>query len=290
MPHVRPALAALVALVLAVPAAAQQRDTARSARTPTAAARAPLGAAPGSSSFATTGGGPGTGHYDVVLQVPELSVDSIDLQVDDVRAHLSLDAQVASLVMLTAGADVRIDHVGLTIAGVLAEAYLYIDLDNVAKIVDRAVRTLEQNPEIVKGLLATIDTAVGVVGNVGNTALQPGGVVDQTVGVVGNTIENVTAPGGMLSQTVNTLGQTVKTVVTTTGSIVEQTLDAAGGVASSRTLGNVLRLAPVREATNAAGRTVRQVRDQAGNLIEYTLDTAGKVANVRVLERAAGGR
>jgi hypothetical protein len=263
--------------------AAQQTDT--------TARRQPLGARLGdartpSRAAGMSGGAPGTPHYDVVLEVPELSVDSIGLEVDDLRAHLALDAQVASLVMLTAGVDVGIERVNLRIEGVLAEVYLYVDLDNVAHIVDRALTTLENNPEILQQLLATIDTAVGVVGQVGGAALQPGGVVDQTVGVVGRTLENVTAPGGVLSQTVNAAGQTLQTTLTTTGSIVEHTLDASGRVLNARTLGSITRLPLVRETTNAAGATVRQVRDTAGNVIEYVLGAGGAVSGVRVVERA----
>jgi hypothetical protein len=232
-------------------------------------------------------GAPGTPHYDVVLEVPELSVDSIGLRVDDLRAHLALDAQVASLVMLNAGVDVGIEQVNLRIEGVVAEVYLYVDLDNVAHIVDRALTTLEANPEILEQLLATVDTAVGVAGRVGGAALQPGGAVDRAVGVVGRTLENVTAPNGVLAQTVNSTGQTVQTILTTTGSLVEQTLNSAGGVVNERTLGSVTSLPLVRETAGTAGQTVRQVRDTLGNLIEYTVGAGGAISNVRVLERAS---
>lgn len=270
----------LATLLAAAPALAQQTDTTR---------RQPIGAGVDGrarTSSVTGLGSPGTPHYDVVLEVPELSVDSIGLRVDDLRAHLALDAQVASLVVLNAGVDVSIEQVNLRIEGVLAEAYLYVDLDNVALIVDRALATLENNPEILEQLLATVDTAVGVVGQVGGTALRPGGVVDRAVGTVGRTLENVTAPGGVLTQTLNSTGQTVQTILTTTGSLVEQTLNTAGGVVNERTLGTITSLPLVRETTNNAGQTVRRVRDTLGNVIEYTVGSGGALSNVRVVERA----
>ncbi|MGH7464987.1 MAG: hypothetical protein ACREK1_07415, partial [Longimicrobiales bacterium] len=73
----------------------------------------------------------GTPHYDVVLEVPELSVEEIELTVAGLRAQLALDALAANLVSVSAGAVVGIDRVELGIYGVLAEAYLYVDLDNV---------------------------------------------------------------------------------------------------------------------------------------------------------------
>jgi hypothetical protein len=278
----KPVLVLASLLMAAAPALAQQTDT--------TTRRQPIGASArdvrsGANPFAG-GSAQGTPHYDVVLEVPELSVDSIGLEVDNLSAHLALDAQVASLVMLNAGVDVAIERVNLRIEGVLAEAYLYVDLDNVARIVDRALTTLQNNPEIVEQLLATVDTAVGVVGQVGNTALRPGGVVDRTVGTVGRTLENVTAPGGVLTQTLNSTGQTVQTILTTTGSLVEQTLNTTGGIVNERTLGSITSLPLVRETTNSAGQTVRRVRDTVGNVIEYTLGSGGALSNVRVVERA----
>ncbi len=101
-----------------------------------------------------------TPNRDVILEIPELSVDSIGLTVADVKAHVALDANAMNLVQITAGVDVGIKKVQLGIVGVLAEAYLYVDLDNVAKIVNRVVQTLDRNPQILIQVLKTVDTAV----------------------------------------------------------------------------------------------------------------------------------
>lgn len=141
-------LAAALALVCLVPAvaAAQQRDS-------TAARR------PATQRITTAASGT-TSNRDVILEIPELSVDSIGLTVRDVRAHVSLDANAMNFVQITAGVDVGIRKVQLSITGVLAEAYLYVDLDNVARIVDRVVATLDRNPEILTQVLKTVDTTV----------------------------------------------------------------------------------------------------------------------------------
>jgi transcriptional accessory protein Tex/SPT6 len=113
-----------------------------------------------------------TPNRDVVLEIPELAVDSIGLTVKDVKAHVSLDANAMNLVQVTAGVDVGIKQVQLGIVGVLAEAYLYVDLDNVAKIVNRVVQTLDRNPQILTQVLKTVDTAVTSVTTGTNTAKQ----------------------------------------------------------------------------------------------------------------------
>jgi hypothetical protein len=258
--------ALLLALaVLAAPAAAQQ------APAPT---REPTGPR-------SIGSGD---RADVSLEIPNLSVESITLTVAGVSAQLALDARVANLVQLSAGADVRIDEVNLEITGVQAEVYLYVYLDNVAAIVNRTLETLDNNPEIIEALGATLQQTVGAVGDVAGSALGPGGAVTRT-------LDNVTRPDGLLSQTVNTLGQTVNRTLSATGQIVESTLDTAGTVVGTRPLGSVLDLTDVvGTTTNATGQTVRRVRDEAGTLIEFTLGEGNRVSGARVVQAAGGGR
>ena len=215
-----------------------------------------------------------TGDPDVLLDVPNLSVDEINLEVENLRAKVSLDARLANLLQLTAGADVGIDKVKLTIKGVRAEVLLKVRLDNVNSIIDRTLTTIDRNPQILERLLTTVDNTVGTVGGIANTALQPGGV---------------------LSQTVNTLGQTVQRTLDTTGNIVEKTLNTSGGVLNQRTIGSVLDTAAtglrvVGETTNGAGQTVRRLQDSSGGIVEVTLDTAGKIVNSRIVSGATNPR
>ena len=144
-------IAAVVMLVATTTAGAQQRDT--TTRRPAAGGRFTPTMQPGL-----------TPNRDVILEIPELSVDSIGLTVRDVRAHVALDANAMNLVQVTAGVDVGIKQVQLGIVGVFAEAYLYVDLDNVARIVSRVVQTLDRNPEILTQVFKTVDTAVGSLG------------------------------------------------------------------------------------------------------------------------------
>ena len=100
-----------------------------------------------------------TPNRDVILEIPELSVDSLGLTVSNVRAHVSLNANAMNFVTITAGVDVGIKQVQLGLVGVFAEAYLYVDLDNVARIVGRVVQTLDKNPQILTQVLKTVETA-----------------------------------------------------------------------------------------------------------------------------------
>ncbi|HEY6737617.1 MAG TPA: hypothetical protein VI076_02120, partial [Actinopolymorphaceae bacterium] len=59
---------------------------------------------------------------DVHLDVRELEVDEISLEVDDLRASVSLRAKVLDMVELNVGADAALGKVELGIKGVEAKA------------------------------------------------------------------------------------------------------------------------------------------------------------------------
>jgi hypothetical protein len=96
---------------------------------------------------------------DVVLDVPHVAVESITLEVDSLRARISLDARLADLVHLHVGVDAEVERVALEIKGVEAEAHLRAHLDNVVRIVDRALRTVDEHPEILAELARAVPAA-----------------------------------------------------------------------------------------------------------------------------------
>src|SRR5581483_3453265 len=204
-------------------------------------------------------------EYDVVLDVPNLCVERIFLKVDSVTARIALNLAVSNLVHVTAGADVLIGNVDLTIQDVRARALLLVDLDDVAHIVDNTLTFVDNHPEVVTALTSTLQ----------NTGAAVGGLVAPVVGAV---------QGLLLSTSKLANGSTLQHLVDqTTGALIDRTLSSAGKVLAEKTIGSVLKLPTLSQTTNAAGQVVRQVKDQAGNLIEYTLDKAGKLAGVRTL-------
>jgi hypothetical protein len=142
-------------------------------------------------------------HPDVLLDIPNVSVDEISLDVNNIRAHVSLDAQVAKLVNITAGVDASIDDVNLRICGVRANALLIVRLDNVRDILDSALSAIAENPMLINRLLDTVDNTVGTVGGVANRVVQPGGVLSRAVDSLGRTVV----------QTVDKAGNVVEHVV-----------------------------------------------------------------------------
>src|SRR5215207_1903873 len=75
------------------------------------------------------------GPPDVLLDVPELKVDLIHFELDDLDAHVALKAKVLNLVKLNVGLDVHLSRVKLDIKGVQVELVLKARLDHVSAIV-----------------------------------------------------------------------------------------------------------------------------------------------------------
>jgi hypothetical protein len=205
-------------------------------------------------------------EFDVVLDIPNVCVGRIFLKVDSVTARLNLNAQVANLLRVTAGADVHIGTVDLTIQGVQGRVLLLVDLDDVVHIVDQTLTFIDNHPEIVNQLTGTLQNVAGAAG----------GLVGGILGALG------------LSRTTNALGQTVERYINQqTGAIMERTLGSAGQVISEISTNTIRNLPTVTELTNTAGQLVRRVRDQSGAIIEFTLDrVTNAISNIRVVQQA----
>src|SRR5215210_5592591 len=103
---------------------------------------------------------PGGQDPDVVLDVPELEVDRISLEVRDLRAHVSILAELAGLLTLSVGVDARLVAVKLEIEGVEAEVHLVARLKNVRAILVKALETIGEHPEILRILARSLSQVV----------------------------------------------------------------------------------------------------------------------------------
>ncbi|MEQ7008817.1 hypothetical protein ABN028_21825 [Actinopolymorpha sp. B17G11] len=101
---------------------------------------------------------------DVFLSIPDLGVEKITLNVEDLEAHVDLHAKVLDIVEIHVGADATLGKVELNIENVSAQAMLKVKLDKVAQIVDRVMRTIDNNPEILTSLTRPIGRGVEKVG------------------------------------------------------------------------------------------------------------------------------
>ena len=202
---------------------------------------------------------------DVLLNVPKLHVGRIELNVDNLKADINLNANVASLVTINAGVALSIQKVNLTIVDVDAELQLIVRLGNLVQIVNRVFQSLDLNPLLIStlnnvtSLLQPIVGAVdGLLGSItqGGTALSflvdnLGNIVQQVTGangrpvstIVGNYLTNMTDTGasktlqnGLVQKTYSysPLNALVTIVFNTAGQVVQATVvKQTGGTGTS---------------------------------------------------------
>ncbi len=115
---------------------------------------------------------------DLLVDVPVVKVDEINLEVKDLRAMVAVNANVRELVKLNVGADVSLEKVQLKIEGVEAQALLKARLDRVSAILGRVLLSLDRNPE----LLESVGHAVEDVGGGANQLLSGAGEATQDIG------------------------------------------------------------------------------------------------------------
>ncbi|KAF2462464.1 hypothetical protein BDY21DRAFT_368504 [Lineolata rhizophorae] len=170
--------------------------------------------APATTSFPTTNGttngtsptstrsgsvGSASGPPDVWLNVPDLSVGRIELDVDDLRADINLNAAVAGLVNVNAGVAVSIQKVNITISEVQAKLDLVVRLGHLVDIVNRVFDSLDLNPLLISAVSTVtglVDTVVGEVAGLLGSITQGGNTVSFLIDNLGNIISQVLGGDG----------------------------------------------------------------------------------------------
>jgi hypothetical protein len=237
---------------------------------------------------------------DVLLDVPVVKVDEITFEVEELRARILLQAEVLDLLKLNVGADVFIGHVGLEIKGVEAQALLKVRLDNVARILDRVLTTIDRNPQLLEGLVEGTGTAIAEIGEGAGSAVEDvgegagsavedvgegaGSAVEDVGEGAGSAVEDVGAGAG---EAVESTGEAVEHVGEGAGSAVED-VGAGAGEAVERT-GEALEDVGegAGEAVESTGEAVEDVGEGAGEAVKDTGETAKKVG--QGAGKAAGG-
>jgi hypothetical protein len=201
------------------------------------------------------------GPPDVLLDVPELKIDSIHFELDELDAHVALKANVLNLVKLNVGVDVHLSKVKLDIKGVEAEVVLKARLDHVTAIVDRLMTSLDRNPELVKGL----SRAVSEVGKGAGDAVDKTGDAAKDVGRGAQSALKDVGQGA--GQAVGDVGQGAGQAVGDVGQGAGQAVGDVGQGAG-QAVGNLDQLVcGVGQTVGGVGQTVGQATQGAGQLL-----------------------
>ena len=140
---------------------------------------------------------------------------------------------------------VGVDKVKIDLKDVKAECELKVRLENTYNILDRTLTTLDENPDIVKGLLETADSAVETTGQVGQEATKPGGTLSELTSGVGDTLGNL---GGSIGDGLSSIAGKASPKQLTSG--------AGGNGASSSNGSNRSSMVKRAAVAGAAGSSV----------------------------------
>jgi hypothetical protein len=163
---------------------------------------------------------------DVLLDVPVVKVDEIDIEVDDLRAQVAVMAEVRDLVQISVGADASLGRVELKIEGVEVQALLKARLDNVTLILERVLTTLDRNPQLLESIGRTVEQ----VGEGGGRLLSETG---EAVGEIGEGAEGAVQDVGRgAGQAVGQVGQGAGEAVQQVGQGAQQGVADLGGGAA----------------------------------------------------------
>ncbi len=87
---------------------------------------------------------------DMFLEVPQLKTEEIKLTLEDLDARVALHAELARMVKINVGVSAAIKKLDLDIKGLDLKALLKVKLKNVEKIFNRALESIDKNPDILK--------------------------------------------------------------------------------------------------------------------------------------------
>src|SRR5215212_1271987 len=110
---------------------------------------------------------------DVEIHVPELDIDRLEITLENLRAHVDVDATIGrpgnEFLNISIGVNARIDSAQIVLEDVQAEAHVIAFLDDVRVIALRALEVLDHHPEILTGL---VDVPIPETGRVSAKGLQ----------------------------------------------------------------------------------------------------------------------
>lgn len=231
---------------------------------------------------------------DVFLNA-SVHVGEISLEVTNITAKINLDAQVLSLLSFNAGVDASIDRVRLLIQEVNAHVILEARLSNLVLMIGDVLNSLDLNP-----ILATLGQDVGqiintTVGGLTGTSSSSSSTASSTVEKRSYELEH-----NILYSINDYSGNThTNRILAQNGSLIDEFLDNHGVVHSDQVVGYYLRdmtFNGYNQSVSNKGSATRELEYVYEPYVGLSAvcavftDAAGNVVSTQVLsESSAGG-
>jgi hypothetical protein len=235
---------------------------------------------------------------DVFLNA-SVSVEEINIEVDNLTAKINLDLQVLQLLQFNAGVDLSIDKVQLLIQNVSAKVLLEARLENLVMMVDNVLESLDLNPVIaslgqgVSNIVnSTTDAVGGLLGGDSSSSSDSSSQSSEALKIKRSfELEN------NILFSINDFSGNSHTnrVLAQNGDIVEQDLDNDGRVSGSRVVGSYLKdMTFTGHEETVDGVTSKQYKYEPIHGVQaisaISFDGKGAVTKTQILsELEAGG-
>jgi hypothetical protein len=235
---------------------------------------------------------------DVFLNA-SVSVEEINIEVDNLTAKINLDLQVLQLLQFNAGVDLSIDKVQLLIQNVSAKVLLEARLENLVMMVDNVLESLDLNPVIaslgqgVSNIVnSTTDAVGGLLGGDSSSSSDSSSQSSEAL----NIKRSFELENNILFSINDFSGNShTNRVLAQNGDIVEQDLDNDGRVSGSKVVGSYLKdMTFTGHEETVDGVTSKQYKYEPIHGVQaisaITFDGKGEVTKTQILsELEAGG-
>ncbi|KAI4718694.1 hypothetical protein E4T48_05057 [Aureobasidium sp. EXF-10727] len=232
-------------------------------------------------------------YPDVFLNA-SVSVKEIDIEVDNLTAKVNLDLQVLELLRFNAGVDLSIESVHLLIQDVKARVLLEARLENLVAMVDDVLGSLDLNP-----VIATLGNGVGNILNQTGDAVD-GLLSDDSSSSGSAAVKRSFTIDDNILFSVNDFSGNSHTnrILEQNGDIVEQDLDNDGRVSASRVIGSYAKDMTFTGHEDKVERNGKEVlRKQykyepihgVQAIAAIYLETSGKVVGTQILSEIEVG-
>lgn len=93
-----------------------------------------------------------TDTMDLVLDAPDLKLEGVHLDIQNLESKISLNVNIGNLVNLEVGVNLKADTLKLELDNIEAETYVRVSLDRIQQIINRTLETIDNNPDILNSL------------------------------------------------------------------------------------------------------------------------------------------
>ncbi|NVB81973.1 MAG: hypothetical protein HOV81_26565 [Kofleriaceae bacterium] len=228
------------------------------------------------------------GEPDVLLEAPEVNIERISIETEQLRTGVSLFARIGNFVALEVGANAQLGNVSLKMRGVRAKGKVSVHLQKVYAIILRTLASIDRRPELagsdknlVPELRAAVGTETGEPAQALETAAAPdadktGTAVEKIKGAIGTASEVTTDQVKKGMPSAEGAADKVKKAVPSVAGAADKVKKAVPSVAGAAE--KVKKVVPsIEKTTDKVKQAAPSVEHAAGEVAKKAGQATGKL-------------